>query len=688
MTKDTLQPFRKLFERASHGFDWFREPSTPSLHAMAYRSLALLILLSTLSPAKAQKPDESRLLTNREAGKQLLVLPKEDDSFGFVVFGDRTGGPADGIKVLDQAIADTNLLDPDLVMTVGDLINGYNATDQWMEQASEFKDSMSKLRMPWFPVAGNHDIYWRGSNKPDGEHEGNYETVFGPLWYAVQHKNSWFIVLYSDEGNPSTGEKNFSKPDCQRISKAQLDWLTATLQKTKSASHVFVFLHHPRWLRQYGNDWQQIHQLLAKSGNVRAVFAGHIHHMRYGGVRDGIEYFTVASVGAHLGMDAPEAGFLHQYHVVTVRPEGIKVAAIPVGTVIDPQTITDAIADDVLRIHRNLSIKTLDVAASGNGSAIAVDGAVDAVVTLSCKNPGSRPIELEIIPQIGAPWIFGPDHQHVILAPNSQGQTTFSIYRKASQLPFSLPTVEVRCDYLARDRRIALPSRTITLELPPPTGLAAVAQKHNGVLVLDGKSCLKIPSKQIALPDGAITLECWLRGDDFSGRRGLVTKTEMSDYGLFVSDGKLDFSVFLGDRYVSANSSKAVLRTGVWHHVAGVFGNGVVSVYLDGELVASKTGQGSRRTNNLPLFIGADTNKEGKPTSHFTGLIDGVRLSKVARYKTKSFAPPVKHKPDVDTVLLIPCDRDFGPWTIDRSANQSHPARIGNAYCTVQERKK
>ena len=101
MINDTLQPVRKLFERASHGFDWFREPSTPSLHAMAYRSLILLIFLSTLSAAKAQNPGESRLLTNREAGKQLLVLPKEDDSFGFVVFGDRTGGPADGIKVLD-----------------------------------------------------------------------------------------------------------------------------------------------------------------------------------------------------------------------------------------------------------------------------------------------------------------------------------------------------------------------------------------------------------------------------------------------------------------------------------------------------------------------------------------------------------------------------------------------------------
>jgi hypothetical protein len=656
---------------------------------MAYRTLAVLLTLATSAffPATAQQSVGPRLLTNREAGKQLLKLPKEEHSFEFIVFGDRTGGPAEGIKVLDQAVVDTNLLDPDLVMTVGDLINGYNATEQWLEQAEEFKASMSKLRMPWFPVAGNHDIYWRGKGRPPGEHEGNYETVFGPLWYAVQHKQCWFIVLYSDEGDPKTGEKNFSKPECQRISQEQLDWLSATLKQASDAPHVFVFLHHPRWLKRYGEDWPKVHKMLAANGNVRAVFAGHIHHMRYGGAPDDIEYYTVASVGAHLGLDAPQAGFLHQYHVVTVRPEGIKVAAVPVGTVIDPKSIPDALVDDVLAIHRGLRIKTSEVVPAGNGAAVDVDGTVDAVITLSCHNPGSRAIELELIPQEGEPWTFGPDHQHVIVAPNSDGYTTFLLHRTATQEPFTLPTLEVLCDYLAVDRRVAIPSRQVTIELPPPSNLGSADQEHNGVLVLDGKGCLKITDEQIQLPDGPITLECWLRGDNVTGRRGLVTKTEMSDYGLFCSDGTIDFSVLLGDRYASASSTGAVLRPGTWHHVAGVFDGKQVRVYVDGKLVAQQAGKGRRRTNQLPLFLGADTNKNGGPTSHFAGLIDEIRLSKVARYVGDSFVPPAKHIPDEDTVLLIPCDRDFGPWTIDRSKQHSHPRRIGSAYCTVSDRK-
>ena len=68
-------------------------------------SLALLALLA-LSPQQGEHehphhPD--RFTTDRDSPIELR-LPLEDDAFSFVVFGDRTGGPAAGVQVLAEAV--------------------------------------------------------------------------------------------------------------------------------------------------------------------------------------------------------------------------------------------------------------------------------------------------------------------------------------------------------------------------------------------------------------------------------------------------------------------------------------------------------------------------------------------------------------------------------------------------------
>jgi len=112
------------------------------------RRLALLSSLLIFGALQALGQDPDRLQTDRP-GRELLDLPAEDEAFTFAVFGDRTGGPVEGVRILAQAVADVNLVQPDLVMTVGDLVNGYNTRPEWMAQMSEVKGIMDALLWPW-----------------------------------------------------------------------------------------------------------------------------------------------------------------------------------------------------------------------------------------------------------------------------------------------------------------------------------------------------------------------------------------------------------------------------------------------------------------------------------------------------------------------------------------------------------
>lgn len=630
----------------------------------------MLPLLLLLSAASAQ---DRVLHTDRPLNVD-LPLPAEDDAFTFAVFGDRTGGPAEGVKVLAQAVHDTNLVDPDLVMTVGDLINGYNQTAEWMEQMREYKRIMADLTAPWFPVAGNHDTYWRGPNRPPEEHEANYEDHFGPLWYAFEHKGCWFVVLYTDEPNPKTGERNFSKPASQKMSPEQLAFLDRTLTRAADARHVFVFLHHPRWFEgNYGDDWRRVHARLAAAGNVRAVFAGHIHRMVYTGPRDGIEYFTLATVGGGQSSLVPEAGYLHHWNLITVRDEGISCITLPVGAAIDPRDITQEVSAEA----RTLARTGLTTTASPT---INARGAVDGQYELVLRNPVQHPIEASVA--LGAAdsrWSFQPEHGHVTLGPGEERRFAVRARRRAGELDdtLRLPEATLQLDLLLDDARIRIPDRGQTL--PLGLGSAPDPEAPDRALALHGDGDhVRVEHADAALPDGPLTLECRFRARSFAERTGLLCKTESCEYGLFANGGVLDFMVHLDGKYVSARARQAV-PVDTWHHVAGVFDGAEVRLYVNGTLAARTPARGSRTKRSLPLLIGADTTGSGVATSPFDGEVDEVRLSTVARYAGETLAPlPTRHEPDADTHLLLRCDELVGPWLYDHSPRAAHPRWRGS----------
>ena len=631
------------------------------------------------NPKHETDDDASRFYTDRDSPVE-IPLPSEDDAFSFVIFGDRTGGPDTGVSVLADAVRDTNLLEPDFVMTVGDMIDGYNESAQWMEEMHEFRAIMDRLLCPWFPVAGNHDIYWRnqgsGEQRPPNEHEDRYELHFGPLWYAFRHKNNHFIVLYTDEPNPDTGERNFNKPASQKMSPEQRGFLREALEMGQDAEHTFVFVHHPRWLKgRYGDDWDSVHEMLVGAGNVAAVFAGHIHYMRYDGPTDGIEYVSLATVGGGQSGVVPQAGFLHQLHLVTVREGQIAMAALPVGGVMDVRDITGELATQANTLARaGIEITGRLEAGSGAGD--------QQPIAAKLKNPTDFPVEFTLaIGSHDEGWSFPIDHVHGTLEPRAERTIELSAHWGGQRLDERFNSVEVRLDraMITKSFRYTIPTRTI--EAPTRLRLRPelVQLLEDRALRTSDGSWASIDSSLLPLHDGPMTLECWFRADHFKGRTGLLAKTESSEYGFFVTNGRPQFSIFLGDRYVEPITADPVLEPDRWHHIAGVYDGAEVRLYLDGELMATQAGSGSRRTNAFPLMIGADVNAQGEPTSFFNGRIDNVRLSSIARYTGTTFTPERTHKSDSDTLALLPMNATVAKWTVDESTNDAHATMRGDA---------
>jgi hypothetical protein len=197
----------------------------------------------------------------------ILIVPKsvamepppERDVFTVAILGDRTGGKPEDLAFLERAVYEINQLNPDFVMHVGDMVQGYTRDEnQWLKEYEEFMSYMDKLNVPWYPTAGNHDVFTAIWDSDDRTYEELYKKYFGPLRYSFDYKNSHFVVMYTDEAMTS-------KPV---VSGEQIQWLKNDLAGTDKTS-IFIFMHKPVW-RYEDNNWDAVHNVI-KEFPVRRI---------------------------------------------------------------------------------------------------------------------------------------------------------------------------------------------------------------------------------------------------------------------------------------------------------------------------------------------------------------------------------------------------------------------------------
>ncbi len=462
--------------------------------------MRLTLSLLICSFAFAQEP----VRPGTPGGRELLA-PPESEVFSFAVFSDRTGGRDSGLPILIQAVEDVNRFQPAFVMTVGDLINGYNDRLSWLAQMARYKTIMEDLTMPWYPVAGNHDVYGDGGSPADRGNLALYQEHFGPLYYSFDYKDVHFVVLYSDEAlafrNPAAN---------QNMSEAQLLWLQADLEAS-DARAVYVFLHHPRWQEYYdGCNWPEVHAILAADGRVRTVFAGHMHAYRHDGWIDGIEYITLGMTGASGGSDL-SLGELHHFNIVAVGPDSATMAVVPVGGTY----ARDFVTADQHRLLKGLSWY-------GCGRFIEDVRGPEGTLAFEAMNPAAVPLALELL-------VPGEEPRALMLEAGACARVELPARPFWEGAALTLRTTVVGDDGVPRVREhSARPPRRPRQRIPSAT---ATSER---VLVLDGEdSCLRLPPSASWQPISGLTVEMQVKAAPHGGRSGLVSKAENSAFGLF-----------------------------------------------------------------------------------------------------------------------------------------------------------
>jgi 3',5'-cyclic AMP phosphodiesterase CpdA len=259
------------------------------------------------------------------AGK---TLP-EDNAFSFAFLTDIHLQPEQGAGIAFQwAIREVNKLNPDFVITGGDLVmdvlnQSYGRADSLYRM---YKDLSGKFRMPVYNTLGNHEVYgWQrmeeGLEQDPEFGKGMFEQRLGPSFYSFDHKGWHFMILDAVflEGRGAYSGK---------IDEEQLSWILGDLEKLDKKTPIAISAHFPfissAFQLTMGPNAAVPEGLLIENSrevlalfsdyNLRLVLQGHLHFLEGIFVQNQVHFITGGAVcGKWWNNDPdsrPEEGFV------------------------------------------------------------------------------------------------------------------------------------------------------------------------------------------------------------------------------------------------------------------------------------------------------------------------------------------------------------------------------------------
>lgn len=327
-------------------------------HSGVLKTILCIFVFSTAGLVSAN--EEAQIQIDTQPGSNPwsnLGFPDANADFQFAVISDNTGGAYPG--VFDAAMTKLNLMQPEFVMSVGDLIEGYsNNREALTAEWEEIDASVGKLDMPFFYVVGNHDIGDPASVDVWRERLGRsyYHFVYKDVLFLSmntedppQEVPDWLIqgmtkVTRLEESDPehakalkleilakvkeafATGEEYAAA-----FSDEQISYFREVIATYTDVKWTFVMVHRPVW-QASPRDKKFAEIEAALVGRPYTVFAGHAHTYEYQ-ERNGMDYIRLSTTGGAWVLDPP--GNFDHIAWVTMTDEGPVIANVTLDGIFD-----------------------------------------------------------------------------------------------------------------------------------------------------------------------------------------------------------------------------------------------------------------------------------------------------------------------------------------------------------------
>ncbi|MGB3589622.1 MAG: metallophosphoesterase [Tunicatimonas sp.] len=287
-----------------------------------------LFLIAVL-PLQAQEDNSPRIIIESIEGAKpftSLDVNNEAENFQFAIVSDRTGGHRPGIFL--DGVRKLNLLQPEFVMSVGDLIEGYTTDEAEIDrQWTEFNGFIDELTVPFFYVPGNHDY----TNDVLAE---EWKERFGKDYYHFTYNDVLFLCLNSEDNVRGAGRGT--------IGDEQYEYVKRTLAENADVKWTLVFMHQPLWDQEAETKrWADVETLL--TNREHSVFVGHRHrYVKY--ERNNGNYYILATTGGGSPLRGPELGEFDHVAWITMTDEGPIIANLALDGIWSDEVFTEETA--------------------------------------------------------------------------------------------------------------------------------------------------------------------------------------------------------------------------------------------------------------------------------------------------------------------------------------------------------